>query len=126
MSGTFSVGDTINSEPGNKGNAGPVKTAWSDRFNTSSCGTYDPCTNSGNISQVVPNDPCLVTVPAVDYKGCTGNCSMTIEAFAQIYIEPGSASTSINACYIQAADANAISGSTTATNLGTTIIRLYQ
>jgi hypothetical protein len=126
MLGTYYVGGLIGSEPGNKGNAGPVKTAWANRFNTTSCGTYDPCTNSGNISSLALGNPCLVTVPAVDYAGCTGSCSMTIEAFAQVWIEPGSTSTSVTACYVDAPDVNAVSGNTSAINLGTSIIRLYQ
>jgi hypothetical protein len=128
MSGTFFVGDPITVAPGNKGNAGPVKTAWADRFNTTSCGTYDPCTNSGHISGQALNNPCLVTVPVVDFAGCTGkNCpNLNIEAFAQIWVEPGTTPTSVTTCYIDAPDVNAVSGNANAINLGTSIIRLYQ
>ena len=128
MTGNYAVGATIGSEPGNKGNAGPVKSAFAAKFTTANCGSYDPCANGGNIADLpggIAND-CLVTVPEVDYAGCTGSCSMTIEGFGEVYIEPGSTSTSITACYIEAASAIAIDGSGSQTNLGTTIIRLYQ
>lgn len=117
-SASFSVGGTIQSEPGNKGNAGPVKSAMSARL--SSCPSIaDPCTSAGgNPTDIPANDPCLVIVPAVDYNGCTGNCSLTIEGFAEIYIEPSdTTSTSINGCFVQAIAANTIASST-APNLG--------
>ena len=129
MTGNYSVGGSITSEPGNKGNAGPVKSAFAARFTTANCGTYDPCTNGGNITDLPGgiNNQCMTTVPEVDYAaGCNGSCSLTIEGFGEVYIEPGSTSTNITACYIEAASAIAIAGSGTQTNLGTTIIRLYQ
>jgi hypothetical protein len=133
MSGTFSTTESITTKPGNDGDSGPVKKAWSDRFSNSNCPAsaivngvtvnQDPC-NGGTAPE---GDPCLVTVPAVDFgAGCGGGCTITIEAFAQIYIELGATSTTFKACYVKQADSNAIGGSTTATNLGTSIIRLYQ
>jgi hypothetical protein len=99
-SASFSVGGTIQSEPGNKGNSGPVTSA----------SISDPCTSAGGNPDNIPaNDPCLVVVPAVDYHGCTGNCTLTIEGFAMIYLEPSdTTSTSINGCFVKAISANSI------------------
>lgn len=75
----------------------------------------DPCspTNSaglGSVSAIPANDPCLVVVPAVDYHGCTGNCTMAIEGFAEIYLEQSTTSTQINGCFVKALAPNAVVG----------------
>jgi hypothetical protein len=108
---TFKIGDSIDSEPGNKGNAGPVKGGFSDRM--SRCATIsDPCANSGNPKSIPAGDPCLVILPAVDYHGCNGRCTMTIEGFALIYIEKAaSTSTSIQGCFVQAVAADTVTSS---------------
>ncbi|MFZ0676980.1 pilus assembly protein TadG-related protein [Candidatus Binatus sp.] len=112
-SASFSVGGSIESEPGNKGNSSNVKTALAARL--SSCESIaDPCSSGGgNPSDIPPGDPCLVVVPAVDYHGCTGNCPLTIEGFALIYLEPATTtSTNINGCFVKAIAANTIASST--------------
>jgi hypothetical protein len=109
---TFKIGDTIDSEPGNKGKSGPVKSAFSDRM--SRCNSIsDPCTSGGgNPNNIPPGDPCLVVVPAVDYHGCSGSCGLTIEGFALIYLEPGtSTSTDIEGCFVKAIAADSIASS---------------
>jgi putative Flp pilus-assembly TadE/G-like protein len=111
-SASFTIGGTIQSEPGNKGNSGPVQSALASRLN--SCASIaDPCTSGGgNPSDIPAGDPCLVIVPAVDYHGCTGNCSLTIEGFAEIYLEPATTTgTSINGCFVSAVAANTIASS---------------
>lgn len=128
MSGTYTIPGDVTTLPGNKGNAGPVSSAWDARFNSKNCpatgvnGNQDACTGG----TPPPGDPCLITVPAVDFGGITGKKSTPIEAFAQVYIEPGSTSTNITACFVKQADPSAISGDPNAPNLGSTIIRLYQ
>jgi hypothetical protein len=125
MSGTYSVygsggtGQTyITTEPGNKANANGVQGAFESRFNSSNCPvTEDPC-NGGNASTILQDNQCLVVVPAVDYAGCTGSCQANILGFADIYIEPGSTSTNITACFVQAVTANTISGGSNPVNLG--------
>jgi hypothetical protein len=109
---TFKIGDSIDSEPGNKGNAGPVKTAFATRM--SECASIaEPCGNSGNPKNIPAGDPCLVILPAVDYHGCNGRCTMTIEGFALIYIEPAtSTSTHIEGCFVQAVAADTVTSST--------------
>jgi putative Flp pilus-assembly TadE/G-like protein len=109
---TFTIGDTIDSEPGNKGKSGPVKSAFSDRM--SRCNSIsDPCTSGGgNPNNIPAGDPCLVVVPAVDYHGCTGSCGLTIEGFALIYLEPGaSSSTDIEGCFVKNIAADSIASS---------------
>jgi len=111
-SASLSIGGTIQSEPGNKGNSGPVKSALAARL--SQCPSIaDPCTNGGgNPSDIPAGDPCLVVVPTVDFNGCSGNCSLTIEGFAEIYLDPATTtSTKINGCYVSAVAANTIASS---------------
>ena len=112
-SASFSIGDAIQSEPGNKGNSGPVKTALSSRL--SRCTSIsDPCTSAGGNPKNIPtNDPCLVIVPAVDYHGCTGSCPLIIEGFALIYLEPATTTgTNINGCFVKEVFADTIASST--------------
>jgi len=119
--GTFSVGQTISTVSGNRGNGNsPVGSAWSGRMASCPALSPDPC-NGGNPNNVPSGDPCLVTVPVVDYAGCTGNCNTVIEAFAQVYIEPNSTignNPSINACYVKSVDGNVVSGGSGNINLG--------
>ena len=104
--------NVIQSEPGNKGNSKPVKDALAARL--ASCTTpSDPCTTAGgNPNAITPGDPCLVVVPAVDYHGCNGNCGLTIEGFAMIYLEAATTtSTHIDGCFVQAITADSIASS---------------
>ena len=112
-SGTYKIGDTINSAPGNKGNSKPVSDGLATRF--SKCASIsDPCTSAGGNPHNIPaGDPCLVVVPAVDYHGCTGNCGLIIEGFALIYLEQATTTpTNINGCFVQAVTPNTIASST--------------
>jgi Flp pilus assembly protein TadG len=109
---SFSIGDALQSEPGNKGNSGPVRSALSRRLAT--CPSIaDPCTAAGgNPTDIPPNDPCLVVVPAVNFGGCGGSCNLTIEGFALVYIEPNTTtSTNINGCFVSAMVPNTIASS---------------
>lgn len=111
-SASFSVGGPIQSEPGNKGNSSNVNIALTGRLN--SCASIaDPCTSAGGNPKDIPaGDPCLVVVPAVDFHGCTGNCSLTIEGFAEIYLEAATTtSTNINGCFVSEVAANTIASS---------------
>jgi hypothetical protein len=118
---SFSVGETISTAPGSKGNSGPVKKGLAARL--AECPTVnsqtDPCANGGYVGGIPANDPCLVTVPAVDFAGCTGNCSMKIEAFAEIYLEQSRTGTEIDGCFVKALPPNAVvGGGTSAPSLG--------
>jgi hypothetical protein len=116
-SGSFTVGQTINSAPGNKGNSSPVSAGLSDRFSRcaaseSAVSFSEPCTTAAsNPTDIPANDPCLVVVPAVDYHGCNGNCTMTIEGFALIYLDKTSSPTEIDGCFVSTVAANTISSS---------------
>lgn len=122
-SGSFSIGQTINSDPGvGKLNGQPVQAGLSARL--AACGTSatarpsgDPCSNGGNTTGLSCNDPCLITVPAVNFTGCNGSCSLTIEGFAQMYLEQTSTTSAIQACYISN-NTCTTQGSASAPNLG--------
>lgn len=119
VNGSYSVGQTISSEPGKQGNQGPIMSGFSARM--SSCASVaDPCSGA-NPNNIPTGDPCLATVAAVDFAGCKGSCSVAIEAFANVYIEPSSTASNINACFVRAVTANSIAGgSATAASLGAT------
>jgi hypothetical protein len=117
-SGSYSIGDTINSSPGNKGNSNPVSTGLADRFTAcaaeeSKVSFSEPCSAAAkNPTDIPHDDPCLVVVPAVDYHGCTGNCSMAIEAFALIYLDKTSSPTQIDGCFVSTVAKDTIASST--------------
>jgi Flp pilus assembly protein TadG len=116
---SFTIGQTINSTPGvGKFHAKPVQDGLNARL--ALCGTPpsgDPCSNGGNTTGLSCNDACLVTVPAVNFTNCKGNCSLTIEGFAQMYLEQGSTTQAIKACYISKNNCTVEAGSG-APNLG--------
>jgi hypothetical protein len=103
--------NVIESEPGNKGNSGPVTSSLAARL--ASCDSItDPCSGGGNPNDIPPGDPCLVVVPAVDYHGCTGNCPLVIEGFAMIYLEAATTTgTHIDGCFVKAISADSIASS---------------
>lgn len=113
VDGTFSVGDAVVVSSGAK--TGPVDSAISARL--ASCPSIaDPCAG-GNPSNIPAGDPCLVVVPAVDYS----QSPVTIEGFAEVYLENTSTRTQLNGCFIQAVAGNTISSSSGgAPNLGPT------
>lgn len=98
--------------------------------------TYDPCSNGGQVGgtagiggadayptgwAVPSTDPCLVTLPALDFTGCSGgSCSPALEGFVQVYLEqdsgfvsgPGGTSLHLDGCFVQGAtDYNTVGGS---------------
>ena len=118
VSGSFTIGSSLTSSPGNKGNAGPVKTGFANRMSRCASTASDPCSGTNPRDLIPAGDPCLVIVPAVDYHGCAGSCSMTIEGFALIYIEAStSTSTHIDGCFISSVASSTLTSST-APNLG--------
>lgn len=114
---SFTVGGPIASEPGNKGNSGPVKSALASRL--ASCPSIaDPCSGGGNPTDIPAGDPCLVITPIVNFKGCTGSCTLTILGFAEVYLEPATTtSTSINGCFVSTVAGDTLTTST-AQNFG--------
>ena len=118
VAGTLTLGQTINTSPGiGKGNAQPAQDGLNKRM--SSCASVtDPCTNGGTLpSGFNCKDPCLISVPVVNFTNCNGNCSMQIEGFALMYLEQGSTTSAINACYIASSNCTT-AGSPGAPNLG--------
>jgi len=118
MSGSYSVNGTVTTETGNIANSGLIKNAFSARFLANNCSSIsDPCV-SGSTVTIPATDPCVVTVPAVDFVGANGKSQLTVEAFAQVYIEPGSTASNISACFVKQLDVNALASSGSAPNLG--------
>jgi len=109
---SFSVGQTIDTDPGQK--VGPITQGLNSRF--SGCPSIpDPCTGAGNPSDIPANDPCLVVVPAVDFALAAkdGSTSLTIEAFAEVYLDPTTTTgTAINGCFVSSVVGNTSSGLT--------------
>ncbi len=116
--GSYTIGQIINSAPGNKGNSNPVNTGLADRF--ARCAAIEaqanfsePCTTAAENPTDIPlGDPCLVVMPAVDFNGCGGNCSLAIEGFALVYLDQTSSSTQINGCFVSSVVPNTIAGAT--------------
>jgi hypothetical protein len=113
-SGSYSVGQTIYTDPGKKN--GPITQGLNSRF--AGCPTIaDPCngSNPNGTSGIPGGDPCLVVVPVVDFGAATknGNTSLTIEAFAEVYLDPNTTTgTSINGCYVSSVVGDTQTGST--------------
>ncbi len=107
VQGNYSVGDTITSSPGNKGNSNPVQTGFQTRLDAHNArfSNVDPnsvCNSGGGNPTNIPlGDPLLVTLPAVDFTGCHGKCSMTIEGFVDVYLT-GMTGSEIDGCLVQA------------------------
>ncbi len=102
---TYSVGSLVSTTPGvGKGNGQPAQNGLNARLTACTKGIADPCANGGTLpSTDTCNDPCLITVPAVDYSLCSGaSCNnMKIYGFAQMYMEQDSSTTSgIDACIV--------------------------
>jgi Flp pilus assembly protein TadG len=117
---SFTLGQTINATPGvGKFNAKPVSDGLASRLAACAPVTAatDPCSNGGDTSNLKCDDPCLITVPAVNFTGCTGSCPLPIEGFALMYLEQSSTTSAINACYISK-NTCTTEGSASAPNLG--------
>jgi Flp pilus assembly protein TadG len=122
-SGTFTIGQSISSSPGNKDRiTQSVRSGFQarvDRHN-SEFPNVDPSsictTGGGNPTNIPPGDALLVAVPAVDFGRCHGKCSMSIEAFAMVYLTGGSEGQ-IDGCFVQAIAARSV-GSSSAPKLG--------
>jgi Flp pilus assembly protein TadG len=119
---SYSQGNPLSTSSGvGKGNGNPAQSGLTARLNKCATG-YDPCANGG----VVPNtlscdDPCLITVPVVDYTGCNGtSCTMPIEGFAPMYLEADSSTTSpgIDVCVVTDNQCTKGEGSASAPNFG--------
>jgi len=100
VSGTYAIGDTINTAPGNKANSGPIKKAFDARMKSCPSLVTDPCADSGNPNDIPAGDPCAVIMPAVDFTSVTGKKPVAIEQFAEVYLEPDSTSQNIDGCFI--------------------------
>jgi Flp pilus assembly protein TadG len=126
VQGSYNIGGNISSTPGNKYNSGVVQNGFQSRLSShnSKFPSVDPsqvCTTSGgNPNNIPTGDPLLVTIPVVDFGGCSGNCTMPIEGFAQIYMtgmSVKSGNAEIDGCFVQEVAPSSI-GSASAPVLG--------
>ena len=110
VAGSYSIGDNISSTTGNKFNASVVRDGFQarvDQHNSKfpSVDYTKVCADDGNPGNIPLGDPLLVTIPAVDFGGCKGNCSMAIEGFAEVYLTGMSVSrggnATIDGCFVQ-------------------------
>ena len=116
-SNSFSVGDQIDTKPG--GTVGPISSGLSNRLSKCPALSPDPCSGAGNPTDIPKDDPCLVVVPAVDFTGSAGKSSLTIEGFAEIYIDPaGTTDTTINGCFVDSLVPTTVAGGPSAPALG--------
>ena len=108
MPGTYSVGETIKTETGNFSADHGMQTQFANLMSSCPALSPDPC-SGGNPSDIPPNDPCMVTVPAMNFSGLSGSSTaLPIEAFAQVYLEPTSTASNITACFVKQLDPNAV------------------
>jgi Flp pilus assembly protein TadG len=122
ISGSLSFGQDISTSPGvGKGNGAPVQQGLNKRL--SSCNTTasdfpDPCgAGNGSVPAQYCKDPCVISVPVMDFTNCNGNCTRPIEGFALMYLEQGSTISAISACFVNAQSCTG-TGSPGAPNLG--------
>jgi Flp pilus assembly protein TadG len=132
-SNTYTTSDSLSPATGvGKGNSNPAQSGLNARL--ASCGgsnnptSYDPCAagNGGAVPNSLCSNPCLVSIPVLDYSGCKGSsCSMPIEGFAQMWLEPDSTTSTtkgaggIDACVVTGNNCSGAEGSGSASNFGT-------
>ena len=90
---TVSVGDILSSEPG--ATTGPINQGVATRVAAGLAS--DP---NGTWSSHTLTDARAVVVPVVDWSGCTGNCSVPVVGFAEVWIS-GSSGPDITAVFIR-------------------------
>jgi Flp pilus assembly protein TadG len=126
VAGTYSIGENISSTSGTNYNSSVVQDGFQARVNehNSKFPAVDytkVCGNGGNPNNIPLDDPLLITVPVVDFGGCSGDCTMAIEGFADVYLTAMSVDKSGNAtidgCFVQEVTAGSV-GSASAPVLG--------
>jgi hypothetical protein len=112
---------TVYTNPGGK--VGPINQGLTARFK--GCPAIaDPCTG-GNPTSIPAGDPCLVVVPVVDFAAAAkaGKTNLTIETFAEVYLDPTTTDgTHINGCYVSAVVGNSLASTTTTTTTTTEFV----
>lgn len=79
-SGPISVGDWINSEPGQK--LGPVQQGFNDRLNAAQ--QIDP---TGTFSSHSSNDPRILFLPMVNWESPNGRSGVQVMGFAAVWLD---------------------------------------
>lgn len=109
-SGTVTVGDTVQNEPGNM--TGPTGTGIANRVSAGQ--SVDP---GGTWNDHIMTNPRAVIVPVADWTGCNGSCTGPVMGFSAIWIV-GANGGAINIVFIGSAAAGT-TPSKTAANFGT-------
>jgi hypothetical protein len=116
---------TVYTNPGGKN--GPITQGLNDRFK--GCPSIpDPCAPGGSTTAIPAGDPCLVVVPVVDFAAAAkaGKTNLTIETFAEVYLEPTgpnqTTNTHIGGCYVSAPAGGTLSSTTTTTTSTTEFV----
>jgi hypothetical protein len=108
MPGTYSIGQQVQTKTGNFNSNHAMQTNFANLMASCPVLSPDPC-SCGNPSNIPPTDPCMVTVPAVNFAGLNGtSTTLPIEAFAQVYLEPTSTADNISGCFVKQLDPNAV------------------
>jgi Flp pilus assembly protein TadG len=135
-SGYVSVGQTLRTDNGGKN--GPINDGWTallaqhqSQFPSvdpnSVCANSNPgvCSSTITTGCIPTGDPLLVTVPVGDMSLCTtGNCSINVTGFAEVYLTGLSASgqasnATISGCFVSAVGGKTVGGpGGTGTQLG--------
>lgn len=93
-SGTVSIGDSLQVEPGNM--QGPTQTGVNYRISEGE--SLDP---SGTFADHQLNDPRVILVPMVDFSGVNGRSStVPVKGFAELWIDSIGGSGTISAYFI--------------------------
>lgn len=127
----YCIGDTISTSPGHKQSSGVVNNGLQDLLKTckayNNTSVYDPCGTGPNdgasaigngTDQIPSTDPCIITIPTMNYNGCTGACTGSVNGLVSIYLEQDSTASNINGCFVKALNLTA-SGGSSGSNLGT-------
>jgi Flp pilus assembly protein TadG len=93
-SGPITVGQTVNTEPGNM--KGPTQSAVNTRISNGQ--TFDP---GGTFANHQLNDPRVLTVPMVDWAGVQGNSTVPVKGFAELWLVSVDANATITTYFIE-------------------------
>ncbi len=107
-SGPLSIGDWVNSEPGQK--SGPIDQGISDRF--SAALSSDP---AGTFSSHTATDPRVAIIPLVDWNHPNGRSAVQVMGFAMVWLDGASGGT-INAHFIRQIAPDSVPNTSTADN----------
>lgn len=122
---TVTVGETISSRPGNGNCQGCEQQLAQQLINDYNNGISNYPSDYVNSSgaSISPGNPRLVVVPLVNWSTCTGNCSLTVLGFANLWITGVSGST-VNVTFVSYVDSGEITGGSSGSDIGAIGVKL--